>query len=119
MLFYLHGDLPSLFRKLKATLYKAWEISLHEIRNMVKDDLVSLRRTGLEIRQIIRNGEWPEDLKTEIKERYKALSRRYDQDITDVAVRSSATAEDLPDASFAGQQDTYLNVRLSLLFGEW
>ena len=65
----------------------------------------------MEIRQIIRNGEWPEDLKEEIKERYHLLSQKHKQDITDVAVRSSATAEDLPDASFAGQQETYLNVR--------
>ena len=81
------------------------------IKKMKKDDLVSLRRTGLAIRQIIRNGEWPEDLKEEIKERYHLLSQNYGQDITDVAVRSSATAEDLPEASFAGQQETYLNVR--------
>ena len=81
------------------------------IKNMKKDDLVSLGRTGLEIRQIIRNGEWPEDLKEEIKEQYHLLSQKYKQDITDVAVRSSATAEDLPEASFAGQQETYLNVR--------
>ena len=78
---------------------------------MKKDDLVSLRKTGLAIRQIIRNGEWPEDLKEELKERYHLLSQNYGQEITDVAVRSSATAEDLPDASFAGQQETYLNVR--------
>ena len=78
---------------------------------LIKDDLVSLRKTGLEIRQIIRNGDWPEELKTEIKESYSVLSQKYDQDMTDVAVRSSATAEDLPDASFAGQQETYLNVR--------
>jgi pyruvate, water dikinase len=81
------------------------------INGMKKDDLVSLRKTGLEIREIIRNGEWPEDLKEEIKERYTKLSQEYGSDITDVAVRSSATAEDLPDASFAGQQETYLNVR--------
>ena len=43
--------------------------------------------------------------------KYYELSKLYDQDETDVAVRSSATAEDLPDASFAGQQETYLNVR--------
>jgi len=81
------------------------------IGEMKKDDLVSLRKTGLEIRQIIRNGKWPEDLKKEIEVEYTKLSQRYGQDITDVAVRSSATAEDLPDASFAGQQETYLNVR--------
>jgi pyruvate,water dikinase len=79
--------------------------------DLVKDDLVSLRKTGLEIRQIIRNGDWPEDLKIEIKEGYSDLSNKYAQEMTDVAVRSSATAEDLPDASFAGQQETYLNVR--------
>ena len=79
--------------------------------DLIKDDLVSLRKTGLEIRQIIRNGDWPADLKTEIKESYSLLSQKYDQEMTDVAVRSSATAEDLPDASFAGQQETYLNVR--------
>lgn len=78
---------------------------------LIKDDLVSLRKTGLEIRQLIRNGDWPEELKTEIKESYSVLSQKYDQEMTDVAVRSSATAEDLPDASFAGQQETYLNVR--------
>lgn len=87
----------------------------HQIRSLIssikEDDLVSLRKTGSEVRQIIRNGEWPEELKNEIKEKYYELSQRYDQDYTDVAVRSSATAEDLPDASFAGQQETYLNVR--------
>ncbi|MBT7896646.1 MAG: phosphoenolpyruvate synthase, partial [Flavobacteriales bacterium] len=85
------------------------------IRSLVKgikiDDLVSLRKTGLEIRELIRNGKWPEDLKIEIQKRYIQLSQQYGSDITDVAVRSSATAEDLPEASFAGQQETYLNVR--------
>jgi len=87
----------------------------HSIRSLmsglIKDDLVSLRKIGLEIRQLIRNGEWPESLKEEITTSYTLLSQRYDQESTDVAVRSSATAEDLPDASFAGQQETYLNVR--------
>jgi len=85
------------------------------IRSLVKrikiDDLVSLRKTGLKIRELIRNGKWPEDLKLEIQKRYIQLSQQYGSDITDVAVRSSATAEDLPEASFAGQQETYLNVR--------
>ncbi len=81
------------------------------IGQIKKDDLVSLRKIGLEVRQIIRNGEWPQDLKNEIIEKYTELSQQYGKDITDVAVRSSATAEDLPDASFAGQQETYLNVR--------
>ena len=81
------------------------------INNINKNDLVSLRKMGLEIRENIRNGEWPEDLKKEIEIKYTKLSQQYGSDITDVAVRSSATAEDLPDASFAGQQETYLNVR--------
>jgi len=81
------------------------------IKKMKKDDLVSLKKTGLEIRQLIRNGKWPRQVKEEIRDSYTSLSQKYGQDITDVAVRSSATAEDLPDASFAGQQETYLNVR--------
>jgi len=81
------------------------------IKKIKKDDLISLRKNGLEIRQLIRNGEWPMDVKEEIKLNYKLLSQKYSQESTDVAVRSSATAEDLPDASFAGQQETFLNVR--------
>jgi len=75
------------------------------------DDLISLNKTGLEIRQMIRNGKWPLAIEEEIKREYSRLSESYKQEYTDVAVRSSATAEDLPDASFAGQQETYLNVR--------
>ncbi|MEC9208868.1 MAG: phosphoenolpyruvate synthase [Bacteroidota bacterium] len=81
------------------------------IKKMKKGNLVSLKKTGLEIRQLIRNGKWPRQVKEEIRESYTLLSQKYGTDITDVAVRSSATAEDLPDASFAGQQETYLNVR--------
>src|SRR5260221_11710287 len=75
------------------------------------DNVESLRRAGLQIRGMIRNSKLPSELSTEIIEAYYALSKNYKQDSTDVAVRSSATAEDLPDASFAGQQETYLNVR--------
>lgn len=81
------------------------------------DDFVDLRRNSLKIRNIIIDGEIPEKLKIEIIKYYKTLSSKYldnnnnPQDYTDVAVRSSGTSEDLPDASFAGQQDTYLNVR--------
>jgi pyruvate, water dikinase len=75
------------------------------------DNVESLRRAGLEIRSIIRNGRFPHELSEEIIEAYYRLSDNYHQLTTDVAVRSSATAEDLPDASFAGQQETYLNVR--------
>ncbi len=75
------------------------------------DNIESLRRTGLQIRNMIRNSKFPPELSKLIIEAYYKLSLEYGQEITDVAVRSSATAEDLPDASFAGQQETYLNVR--------
>ena len=74
-------------------------------------NLPELRRVGAEVRQLIRNGIFPQKIKEEIRERYQQLSESYGQNMIDVAVRSSATAEDLPDASFAGQQETFLNVR--------
>ena len=75
------------------------------------ESIESLRRGGLMIRQLLRNSKFPPDISTQIIEQYYKLSGDYDQKETDIAVRSSATAEDLPDASFAGQQETYLNVR--------
>lgn len=86
-----------------------------EIKKLVKaidhENVESLRRAGLQVRNLIRNSKFPPELSAEIIEAYYTLSKKYDQPTTDVAVRSSATAEDLPDASFAGQQETYLNVR--------
>ncbi|MEX0940811.1 MAG: phosphoenolpyruvate synthase [Candidatus Babeliales bacterium] len=76
-----------------------------------KNDLVVLREVGKEIRTLIENGEMPEDLAQEIIKAYHELSQDYNQENVDVAVRSSATAEDLPEASFAGQQDTFLNIK--------
>jgi pyruvate, water dikinase len=75
------------------------------------DSIESLRRGGLQIRQLLRNSKFPPEITKQIIQQYYTLSGDYDQKETDVAVRSSATAEDLPDASFAGQQETYLNVR--------
>ncbi len=72
--------------------------------------LESLRKTGKAARQLILQAEIPEDLKKGILRNYKKLSQKYNQENIDVAVRSSATAEDLPSASFAGQHETYLNV---------
>ncbi|GAB2024255.1 phosphoenolpyruvate synthase [Lactovum odontotermitis] len=63
------------------------------------------------IREMIQSVDMPEDLAKDIRESYEELARRAGDSEPFVAVRSSATAEDLPDASFAGQQDTYLNVR--------
>ena len=82
-----------------------------QIEGIDFDSLVTLRRAGQRIRQAISNTKFPHELSAEIISAYMKLSREYGQDITDVAVRSSATTEDLPDASFAGQQETYLNVR--------
>ncbi len=75
------------------------------------DDLVSLRKGAMQVRQLICDGYFPPDLQADITNNYLLLSEKYDQYATDVAVRSSATAEDLPDNSFAGQQETFLNVR--------
>ncbi len=69
-----------------------------------------LAEVGQSIREMIRSGEFPSGTADAIRDAYAELSRRYDTDAVDVAARSSATAEDLPEASFAGQQETYLNV---------
>lgn len=74
------------------------------------DDMQELMQCGASIRELIQDGLFPQDLKARIAEGYVNLCAQYDQPDVDVAVRSSATAEDLPDASFAGQQDTYLNI---------
>jgi len=74
------------------------------------NDLENLSERGSRVRRLIQSIEFPSDLKDEIIEAYERLCEQYGED-TDVAVRSSATAEDLPDASFAGQQETFLNVR--------
>ncbi len=72
-------------------------------------NLKSLQKAGKEIREAIVASELPKELVKAIREAYRKLERAYGRN-TDVAVRSSATAEDLPGASFAGQQETYLNV---------
>ena len=70
----------------------------------------ALAKKGAAIRQVILEAEFPEDLKKDIINTYEVLSKSYKKSNVDVAVRSSATAEDLPDASFAGQQESYLNI---------
>jgi pyruvate, water dikinase len=70
----------------------------------------TLEQTGAAIRRLFRQGTIPESIAKAILDAYAELSRRYKVEEADVAVRSSATAEDLPDASFAGQQESYLNV---------
>ena len=90
------------------------------IRTILKDldthNLENLRQRGRQVRQAILGAVFPLDLTEAISDAYDRLSDSHVEP-ADVAVRSSATAEDLPDASFAGQQETYLNVQghLSLL----
>ncbi|QWK19144.1 MAG: pyruvate, water dikinase [Hydrogenobacter thermophilus] len=85
-----------------------------EIKSILKglntSNVEDLARRGHQIRELIRGGEFPKEVEDLIKEYYSKLSERYRSFAVDVAVRSSATAEDLPHASFAGQQETYLNV---------
>jgi pyruvate, water dikinase len=69
-----------------------------------------LSQRGKAIRNVILNSDFPLELKEEISKAYQRLSKEYNSSSLDVAVRSSATAEDLPDASFAGQQESYLNI---------
>jgi pyruvate,water dikinase len=70
-----------------------------------------LAETGAEIRKLFLRCNWPADIAGQLSRAYRELCRRAGKDNVAVAVRSSATAEDLPDASFAGQQETFLNVR--------
>jgi len=85
-----------------------------KIREILSDldthDVHNLAERGQKIRDLIRSTPLPPELEDEIRRRYHEMEERYGKNV-DVAVRSSATAEDLPDASFAGQQETYLNVR--------
>ncbi len=85
-----------------------------QIKEILKDldklDVTDLKKRGKKIRDLILKAKMPRDLEKAIIDAYKALEDKYGANV-DVAIRSSATAEDLPDASFAGQQDTYLNIK--------
>ena len=86
-----------------------------KIEEILKDldvsDIKNLQGKGKKVRDLILKSEIPNDLGKEILRSYHKLSKKYGQEQTDVAVRTSATAEDLPSASFAGQYTTYLNVK--------
>ncbi|WP_041366372.1 phosphoenolpyruvate synthase [Methylophaga frappieri] len=79
------------------------------LRELDVDDVIALQKTGREIRDWIMTIPYPEAMEKAIDEAYIGLEKEYGSETT-YAVRSSATAEDLPDASFAGQQETFLNV---------
>ncbi|MFA5127159.1 MAG: phosphoenolpyruvate synthase [Patescibacteria group bacterium] len=81
------------------------------LRGLDTGNIKNLSSRGHLVRQAILRAEFPDDLKKEIIAAYKKLSREFKTSHVDVAVRSSATAEDLVDASFAGQQESYLNIR--------
>ena len=99
----------------EAYQYLLQETGIQEkIRDTLVDldthDMENLSTRGSHIRGLIKNAGCPKELEEEIRTAYRKMEERYGAG-ADVAVRSSATAEDLPTASFAGQQETYLNVR--------
>jgi len=80
-----------------------------ELEALDVEDTEALAVSGEKIRKWVSNAEIPEDLSNEIQSAYQQLEQEYGEGV-DVAVRSSGTAEDLPEASFAGQQETHLNI---------
>ncbi|MFO7793460.1 MAG: phosphoenolpyruvate synthase [Candidatus Nanohaloarchaea archaeon] len=103
-----------------ATTADAYDHFIHEtgLKNKIEetlddldnDDVKDLQMRGQQIRSMIKEADMPRDLKNEFAAAYEQLEENLGVENPEVAVRSSATAEDLPGASFAGQQETYLNV---------
>jgi pyruvate,water dikinase len=83
---------------------------IREKMEALDEHRITLQEAGSSIRKAFEAGHWPEAIAADIKTAYAEMSKRAGQAELSVAVRSSATAEDLPDASFAGQQETFLNV---------
>jgi pyruvate, water dikinase len=83
----------------------------HVLKDLDTHDIADLRQRGRQVRQAMMAAPLPAALEAALLEAYDRLSAESHVEAVDVAVRSSATAEDLPDASFAGQQETYLNVQ--------
>ncbi len=88
----------------------AWQLLHQALDDLNPEDVGDLARRALKAREIIYAAPFPADLEDQILKAYAQLHQQYG-DTMSVAVRSSATAEDLPTASFAGQQDTFLNIR--------
>ena len=93
-------------------------VEANGLRDLISDSLNDLEagkitpaEAGSSIRRAFLRGAWPEELVASIVQSYQELGRRSGRTDPDVEVRSSATAEDLPDASFAGQQESFLNIR--------
>ncbi|MGO9930175.1 MAG: PEP/pyruvate-binding domain-containing protein, partial [Mycobacterium sp.] len=88
----------------------AWDALHAELDDLDPDDVTALARKGKRAREIVYGAGLPDDLAAEISAAYRMLQEEYGEEVS-LAVRSSATAEDLPTASFAGQQETYLNIK--------
>jgi len=81
----------------------------NELSELTDNDIIAIQKAGTKIRQWIEDAHFSDEFLEDIKSAYSILKQKYGD--STYAVRSSATAEDLPDASFAGQQETYLNIR--------
>ena len=88
----------------------AWEALHAALDGLDPDDVTDLAQRGAQARSIVYAAPLPDDLRQQMLEAYRKLGDEYGDDVS-LAIRSSATAEDLPTASFAGQQDTYLNIK--------
>jgi len=88
----------------------AWDALHAELDDLDPDDVTALARKGKRAREIVYGAGLPDDLAAEIVAAYRMLQDEYGEEVS-LAVRSSATAEDLPTASFAGQQETFLNIK--------
>ena len=88
----------------------AWDRLHAELDELDPADVAALARKGKRAREIVYGAGLPDDLAAEILDAYRKLQQEYGEEVS-LAVRSSATAEDLPTASFAGQQDSYLNIK--------
>ena len=80
------------------------------LKDLDTGNMRALQKAGKKVRKLILKSSLPKDLEYEIAGAYEELGKQFGTKTPDVAVRSSATAEDLPDSSFAGQQETYLNI---------
>lgn len=96
--------------RLHLTANKLTDVVTNILSKIDKKNLNTLTSAGKEIRTLIKDAPLPSALAEEIRTAYKKIETKYGANC-DVAVRSSATAEDLPEASFAGQQETYLNIK--------
>ncbi len=120
------GEMYTALTKLGVKIPYGFAVTAHAYRSFIEESgvkgkikeilsdldtssLRNLQERGKKVRATIMDAQFPEILKLQILRAYRKMEQKYGEH-TDVAVRSSATAEDLPDASFAGQQETYLNV---------